>query len=105
MDFAVPADHRVKLRESENKFKYQDLARELKKQLNMKVTVITIVVGALCTVNKSSVKEVEDLEIRRRVEIIQTTALLRWARILKRVLETRLVLLSLKLQWKTIVHC
>ena len=31
MDFAVPADHRVKLKESEKKDKYLDLARELKK--------------------------------------------------------------------------
>ena len=30
MDFAVAADHRVKLKESEKRDKYQDLARELK---------------------------------------------------------------------------
>ena len=31
MDFAVPADHRVKLKECEKKDKYMDLIRELKK--------------------------------------------------------------------------
>ena len=31
MDFAVPADHRVKLKESEKKENYLDFARELKK--------------------------------------------------------------------------
>ena len=31
LDFAVPADHRIKLKESEKKDKYLDLARELKK--------------------------------------------------------------------------
>ena len=31
VDFAVPADHRVKLKENEKKDKYLDLARELKK--------------------------------------------------------------------------
>ena len=30
MDFGVPADHRVKLKESEKKDTYLDLARELK---------------------------------------------------------------------------
>ena len=30
VDFAVPADHRVKLKECENKDKYLDLSRELK---------------------------------------------------------------------------
>ena len=32
VDFAVPADHRVKLKESEKIDKYLDLARELKKK-------------------------------------------------------------------------
>ena len=31
VDFAVPADHRISLKESEKKNKYLDLARELKK--------------------------------------------------------------------------
>ena len=31
VDFAVPADHRIKLKEFEKKDKYLDLARELKK--------------------------------------------------------------------------
>ena len=40
------ADYRVNLKEREKKEKYMDLARELKKQWNMKVTVIPIVIGA-----------------------------------------------------------
>ena len=35
VDFAVPADHKIKLKESEEKDKYLDLARELKKPWNM----------------------------------------------------------------------
>ena len=31
VDFAVPADHRIKLKECEKKDKYLDLAKELKK--------------------------------------------------------------------------
>ena len=33
VDFAVPTDHRINLRESEKKDKYLDLARELKKNV------------------------------------------------------------------------
>ena len=44
--FAVPADHRIKLKEYEKKDKYFDLARELKKLWNMKGTIIPIVIGA-----------------------------------------------------------
>ena len=52
VDFDVPVDHRVKLKESEKRDKYLDLARELKKLWNMKVTVIPIVIGALGTLIK-----------------------------------------------------
>ena len=45
--FAVPADHWIKLKECEKRNKYLDLARELKKLWNMKVTIIPIVIGAL----------------------------------------------------------
>ena len=87
MDLAVPADHRVKLKESEKKANYLDLAREFKKLWNMKVMVIPIVIDALGTVTKGLVHGQEGLEIRC-VETIQTMALLRSARILRRVLET-----------------
>ena len=102
VDFAVPAVHRIKLKESEKKDKYIDLARELKKLLNMKVTIVPIVIGALGTVTKGLLKGLKDLEVGGRIETIQTTALLRTARILRRILETWGNLLSLKLQWKTI---
>ena len=102
VDFAVPADHRINLKECEKKDEYLDLARELKKLLNMKVTIMPIVIGAFGTITKGLLKGLEDLEFGGRVEIIQMTALLRTARILRRVLETWEDLLSLKLQWKAI---
>ena len=68
----------------------------------MKVTIVPIVIGVLGTVTKGLLRGLEDLEIGGWVETIQTTALLRMARILRRVLETWVDLLSLKLQWKTI---
>ena len=67
---------------------------------NMKVTIVPIVIGALGTVTRGLLKGMEDLKVGGRVETIQTTALLRTARILRRVLETWGALLSLKLLWK-----
>ena len=64
MDFALLADHRIKLKESEKKNKYLNLARELKTLWNMKVTITPIVVGAFGTVTKRLLKGLEDLEIR-----------------------------------------
>ena len=68
----------------------------------MKVTIIPIVIGAFGTVTKGLLKGLADLEVGGRVETIQTTALLRTVKMLRRVLETRGDLLSLNLQWKTI---
>ena len=46
----------------------------------MEVTVILIVIGALCTVTKGFVKGLEDLEIGGGVETVQTTAFLKSAK-------------------------
>ena len=73
MDFAFPADHLVQLKESEKKDKYFDLARELKKLWNIKVTIIPIVTGAIGTITKGLIQGLEDLEIIGLVETIQTT--------------------------------
>ena len=43
----------------------------------MKVTIVPIVIGAFGTVTKGLLKSLEDLEVGKRVETIQTTALLR----------------------------
>ena len=51
VDFAVSADHRIKLKECEKKEKYFDHTRELKKLWNM-VTIVPIVIGACVTVTK-----------------------------------------------------
>ena len=50
VDFAFPVDHRINLKEYEKKDKYLDLARELKKLWNMKVTIVPIVIGAFGTI-------------------------------------------------------
>ena len=54
----------------------------------MKVTVIPIVIGTLGTITKRMKQGLKDLEIRGCVLTVQTTALLKSARILRRVLET-----------------
>ena len=62
MDFAVPTEYRLKLKESEKQDKYFDLARELKKLWNLKVTIVPIMIGAFGTVTKGLLKGLEDLE-------------------------------------------
>ena len=88
------------MKESEKKDKYLDFTREEKKLWKKKLMVIQIVIGAFVTVAKGLVQRRGNLEIRGRVETFQTTTLLRSARILRRVLETRGDLLSRKLHEK-----
>ena len=88
VDYAVRGGHRIKLKENEKKENYLDLARELKKLRNMTVTIMPIINGSFGTVTKGLFKELQDLEIRGRVETIQTTAFVRSTRILRKVLET-----------------
>ena len=97
VNFVILADRRVKLKESEQREKYLYLVWKLKKLCNVKEMITTIVIAALGTVIKGLVQGLEDLEIEGRVETVQTTALLRSARILRRVLETCRDLLSLKI--------
>ena len=52
------------------------------------VIIIIIVISAFGTITKGLLKGLEDLEVGGRVETIKTTAILRTARILRRVLET-----------------
>ncbi len=98
MDFALPADSRIKLKENAKKDKYLGLARKLKNLWNIKLSIITNVIDAFDTITKGLLKGLEDLEVGGRVETILTTTLLRTTRILRRVLETRGDLLSPKLQ-------
>ena len=74
VDFAIPPDHGIKLKENEKRDKYLDFTRELKKW-NMKVIVIPVVIGVLGTIPKWLVKWLEVLEIRGQVKTFQTTAL------------------------------
>ena len=71
VDFAVPADHRINLKKCEKKDKNIDIARELKRLWNMKVTIVPIVIGAFGTITKGLLKGLKDLEVGGRVETIQ----------------------------------
>ena len=94
---------RMKLKDRENVDKHLDIARELQKMWNVRVTLIPFVVGMLGMIPKGlKKKRLEELEIKGKIKTIQPTALLRSARILRRILETREDLLSLRLLFKPV---
>ena len=79
LDFAIPADHRVNLKECEIELKNWRIEKAEEHESDD---------CALGTITKRLLKGLEDLEVGGQVETIQMTALLRTARILRRVLET-----------------
>ena len=106
MDFAVPAGHGIKLKECEKKDMYLNLARDLKKLWNMKVTIIPIVIGAFGRVTKELLKGLEDLEVGGWVETITESGQntekspgdLRWLAVIQTPVKSH----QLKLMWKTL---
>ena len=63
----------------------------------MEVTIVPIVIGAFGPITKGLLKGLEDLEVGRRVETIQKTALLKLA-----VTQTSVKNHQLTLMWKTL---
>ena len=63
IDIAVPADHIINLKECAKKDKYLNLAWELIKLWNMKVTILPILIGAFGTTIKGLLKGLEDWKL------------------------------------------
>ena len=74
VDFAVPVDHRIKLKERERRISTTTLQGNWKKAWNVEVTVKAIAICALGTITKGLVQRVENLGIKGHVLTIQTTA-------------------------------
>ena len=88
IDIAVPADAGVMEKEKEKVEKYQDLRREIARLWKLKrVEVVPVVIGALGSVTKEFNKWIGKIGIVYNVGIMQKTALLGTARILRKVLE------------------
>ena len=88
IDIALPADKRIGEKENEKVEKYQDLKREIARMWNIRtVQVVPIVVGSLGSVTKSLDKWLRKLNIKISISLLQKTALLGTARILRKVLE------------------
>ena len=87
IEFAIPYDTRVDDKEVEKIEKYLDLARELKKVWNMKVTVVPLVVEALGTLAEALEKRLKTIGIETKITELQKTVLIHTSRILQKVLE------------------
>ena len=87
IDFAVPGDSMIEEKENDQIEKYQDLERELQKMLNVKVTIIPLVVGSLGAIPKQSGNRLKQIGVTVETAQVQKTVLLGTTRILRKVLE------------------
>ena len=95
VDFALLSDLILTIKENKTTNKYFNFAWELKH-----VRMLADLVGEFRKVLKNLIKEFEELKIMGKFESIQTTVLLKMARIPRRVLETWGDVQSLKHLWK-----
>ena len=102
LDFAVPLEHRVKLKEGEKIDKYLHFVSELEKSSEIWMWLwYQLQLESLERFSEARKRDWGKLEITGKIKTTLTTALLKSARIPRRVLETREDNLSVRLQWKT----
>ena len=73
IDFAVPGDSRIEEKEKDKIEKYQDLGRKLKKIWNVKVNIMTFVVGSLGAIPKQFGNRLKQIGITAGTEQVQKT--------------------------------
>ena len=86
IDMTVPSDRKMALKKIEKKSKYKDLELEIQRMWHMKTIVIAVVVGALGTVKKGMIENIEKVSKSANVTEIQKICMLGFARILRKVL-------------------
>ena len=87
IDVAIPGDDRVKDKELEKVEKYQLLKDEIAKVWRMrKVIAIPVVIGALGAVSVNFKEYMKRIGVNVKLQVIQKTALLGTAKILRKVL-------------------
>ena len=88
IDIAVPGDIRILSKEGDKIDAYTDLKNELFKLWSMKeIEIVPIIVGTLGAVSTKLETYIQKLGIPTKVELVQKTALLGTARILRKVLQ------------------
>ena len=86
IDMTVPSDRNIALKETEKKSKYKDLELEVQRMWHLKTVLIPVVVGALGTVKKGMVENIQKVSERATMTEIQKICMLGSARILRKEL-------------------
>ena len=98
VEFTVPADHRIEISQQRKIKNYPDLKRELQKMWNLKISIMSVVIGTLRTIPNSLEKHLNKLKVDVKIFQMQTS----FAMVMSKVLEFYRVLLTVELQEKSI---
>ena len=91
IDFAVLGDSRTEEKEKDKIKKYQDLGRELQNIWNVTVKIVPLLVGSLGAIPKHFGNRLKHIGISAVTAQVQKTVLLKTARILRKVLKSKVV--------------
>ena len=86
IDVAIPGDHRVDDKEVEKITNYKELRLELQRMWGMNVKVVPVIIGALGSIPHKLTHFLDQLNIKYDIGIMQKTAVLGTAHILRMVL-------------------
>ena len=81
IDFEVPGDSRIEEKKKDKIEKYQDLGRELQKIWNVKVKIISLLVGSLGAISKQFGNRLNQIGItagraQQKVDLLGSTRIL-----------------------------
>ena len=88
IDFSVPYDHNIEIKEKEKIEKYAPLAYEIRKMEKVKTEVIPLVIGALGAVTDNLSRYLTSLDVPYIQTCMQKSAVIGTSIILKKVLNS-----------------
>ena len=89
IEFSVPWDKNVQLKEEEKVSKYIPLAKEIRKVHRVSTKIVPIVLGSLGTVTTRLKNSLKELEMEKILGSLQTSVLIGTHNILRKVMNTR----------------
>jgi hypothetical protein len=86
IDVAISGDRKVIKKEAEKILKYKDITIEIQRMWNVNTRAIPVIIGATGTISKSFRKYLSSIPGNHEVRVLQKTAILGTAHILRKVL-------------------
>jgi hypothetical protein len=87
IDMAIPADRNVVQKEAEKSLKYKSLCIEIQRMLNMKCTIIPVIIGATRIVTRNLRKNLEAIPGKHSIDSLKKTDMLGTSHIIRKVLQ------------------